>query len=121
MKRLMLASAVGICLALLSASYAQDKRPMTFDDVMTLKNVGGVNISPDGKAVLYTLSYADLKENESQSEIWIVTTSGGKPRRFTSGKNDRAPQWSPDGQWIAFISGRGSTTPPASGPSVAPR
>jgi len=121
MKRLMLASAVCICLALPSASYAQDRRPMTFDDVMALKNVGGVNISPDGKTVIYTLSAADLKENESQSEIWLVTTNGSKPRRFTSGKNDRSPQWSPDGQWIAFLSARGSTAPPASGPSAAPR
>jgi dipeptidyl aminopeptidase/acylaminoacyl peptidase len=112
-------------LALLAAGYAQDKRPMTFDDVMALKNVGGVSISPDGTMVAYTLSYAEMKENESRSEVWMIPTQGGRARRFTGGKNDRAPQWSPDGQWIAFISTRSAATaasgPPAGGPGEGPR
>jgi dipeptidyl aminopeptidase/acylaminoacyl peptidase len=95
----------GLCLATLLA-YAGDKRPMTPEDVLALKNAGAPQMSPDGKTVVYTLSSADLKDNKSRTEIWIVSTSGGKPRRFTSGKEDRAPQWSPDGQWIAFLSTR---------------
>ena len=38
-------------LALLAATAtagAQNKRPMTFMDIMELKNVGGVALSPDG-------------------------------------------------------------------------
>jgi dipeptidyl aminopeptidase/acylaminoacyl peptidase len=81
---------------------------MNYDDIMALKTVGGTAISPDGRQVLYTLSYADMKENERRTEIWSVSTDGGKPRRFTSGKNDNSPQWSPDGQAIAFISTRGT-------------
>ncbi len=87
---------------------AQTKRPMNYDDIMAMKSVGATAISPDGKHVVYTLSYADMKENERRTELWIVTTDGGKPRRFTSGKNDTSPQWSSDGQWIAFISTRGT-------------
>jgi len=96
---------------------AQDKLPMTFDDVIGVKQVGATKISPDGNHVLYTLSYADLKANENHSEIWIVPTGGGKPRRFTSGKNDRAPDWSPDGQWIAFLSARGDAGPAGGAPA----
>ncbi|MGH9849854.1 MAG: prolyl oligopeptidase family serine peptidase [Blastocatellia bacterium] len=100
--------AIAICLLVSSAISAQTKRPMNYDDIMALKTVGGTAISPDGKQALYTLSYADMKENERRTEIWIVATDGGKPRRFTSGKNDGSPQWSPDGQMIAFISTRGT-------------
>ena len=87
---------------------AQTPRPMTFDDVMALKTVGNTAISPDGKQIAYTLSWADMKDNERRTEIWMVAANGGSPRRFTSGKNDTSPQWSPDGQWLAFISTRGT-------------
>src|SRR5262245_7248394 len=96
-------------LSLLSfAVRAQNKRPMNYDDIMAMKTVGNTAISPDGRYVIYTLSYADMKENERRSEIWMVATDAGKPRRFTSGKNDTSPQWSPSGEWIAFLSTRGA-------------
>lgn len=91
-----------------ATAFAQDKRGMTLDDVMALKNVSGAQMSPDGKTVVYSLSYSDMKENESINEIWIVSSAGGTPRRFTSGKNDRAPQWSPDSQSVAFLASRGA-------------
>jgi dipeptidyl aminopeptidase/acylaminoacyl peptidase len=108
MKRLSFAIAICFCLILTAPAIAQTKRAMTYDDIMALKTVGGTAISPDGKHALYMLSYADMKENERRTEIWIVSTDGGKPRRFTSGKNDGSPQWAPDGQMIAFISTRGT-------------
>jgi dipeptidyl aminopeptidase/acylaminoacyl peptidase len=96
---------------------AQDKRAMTFDDVMALKTVGGAAISPDGKMIAYTVSYSDMKENERRSEIWMVAATGGTARKFTSGKNDSSPLWSPDGHWLAFLSTRPATSPPGSGPA----
>src|SRR3954447_12759912 len=100
-----------ICVALGSA---QQKRPMTPDDVMALKNVADAQISPDGKLVAYTVSRADFKNNKTRSEIWVVAFEGGKARRFTAGAEDTNPRWSPDGQWIAFS--RSETT--ADGPKA---
>jgi dipeptidyl aminopeptidase/acylaminoacyl peptidase len=108
MRKQTFAAAIYFCLILTASAIAQTKRAMTYDDIMSLKTIGGTAISPDGKHVVYTLSYADMKENERRAEIWIVSTESGKPRRFTSGKNDTLPQWSPDGQMIAFISTRGT-------------
>ncbi|MFN7927591.1 MAG: hypothetical protein U0Y68_06540 [Blastocatellia bacterium] len=97
------------CFLLLAFSVsAQTPRPMTFDDVMALKTVGTTAISPDGKWIAYTLAYADMKENERHTEIWMVAADGGNARRFTTGKNDTTPTWSPDGQWLAFLSTRGT-------------
>ena len=81
---------------------------------MALKNVGDAQISPDGKLVAYTVSRADMKENKTRSEIWVVAFEGGKARRFTAGPEDSNPRWSPDGQWIAFS--RSETT--ADGPKA---
>jgi hypothetical protein len=57
MKRLIV-----VLLFLSAPAFAQEKRPVTQDDVMALKSVGGAAISPDGKTVIYTVSYADMKE-----------------------------------------------------------
>lgn len=105
MKRLALLLAVFAA----ATAFAQDKRPMTFDDVMALKNVSGALISPDGKTVVYSLSHLDMKDNETINEIWIVPSAGGTPRKFTSGKNDRSPQWSPNSQSVAFLRGSGES------------
>ncbi len=69
MKKLSSAFAICFCVFLTATAIAQTKRAMTYDDVMALKTVGGTAISPDGKHVVYTLGYADMKENERRAEI----------------------------------------------------
>ncbi len=105
LRRVLLSIAV-LCILFAMAAPAQ-KRVMTAEDVVTLKAVSNPQISPDGRQVVFVMSEADLKANESFSHLWMVAAAGGEPHRFTwSLKNESAPQWSPDGKWIAFISNR---------------
>jgi len=49
---------------LLSASaFAQEKRAMTFEDVLAVKSVSDVQVSPDGKWIAYVVTSADMKED----------------------------------------------------------
>lgn len=82
-------------------------KPWTVDDVMALKGVGEVAVSPDGKRVAYVVTERSIETNATNSDIWVVSAAGGDARRVTSGpRADRAPQWAGDGSWIAFLSDR---------------
>jgi dipeptidyl aminopeptidase/acylaminoacyl peptidase len=111
-----------IALLSLATVLAQTKRPMTPDDVMAVKSVNNARISPDGKLVLYELAYPDLKDDQGRNEIWIAPAGAAvmgvaKPRKFTSGRDDRSPEWSPDGQSVAFLGARGAGSTGGSAPA----
>jgi dipeptidyl aminopeptidase/acylaminoacyl peptidase len=54
------------------------------------------------------VSWAEREEDETRFSISIAPMSGrGSPRRFTYGKRDHSPRWSPDGKQLSFISNRG--------------
>ena len=53
--------------ALVSAARAQRHVP-TLDDLLTIKSVGGTQISPDGKWIAYTVSYGDFKQDTFRAD-----------------------------------------------------
>ena len=89
------------------AALAQQRRAMTFDDILALNNVSDAQVSPDGRYIAYVVAKADMKENATNADLWLVAASGGSPIRLTtSKKNDSQPRWSPDSKQLAFISAR---------------
>ena len=56
------------------------KKPFTFEDMMSLKRIGGPVISPDGKWVLFAAVDVDLKENKRTPHLWVVPMDGGPAR-----------------------------------------
>ena len=89
---------------------AAQTRVLTPDVILTVRQAADVQISPDGSRVLMQVSRprtADERPGGAISELWMVPAAGGEPVRFTTNdEGDRAPQWSPDGQTVAFISRR---------------
>lgn len=107
-------SLLGCCLALAlftSPSRAADasRHVPTIDELLTLKAIGGAQISPDGKSVAYTVTYADFKPDAFVTQIWLADAGEGSPKllQLTRGeKSSTTPRWSPDGAWLAFLSNR---------------
>jgi dipeptidyl aminopeptidase/acylaminoacyl peptidase len=91
------------------AIFAQ--RVPTFEEVISLRNAGAVTLSPDGKNVAFTIQTTDWNDNRTDVEIWL-SKENQKPFQLTnnSKNNSTNPIFSPDGQWIAFLSDRGNKT-----------
>src|SRR5260370_41549252 len=89
---------------------AQQKHPLTFDDVISTERISEPMVSPDGLWVAYTVAKPDLAANRLVRNIWIVSASGtSEPRQLTRGGSDGRPQWSPDSKRLAFVSSRTGT------------
>ena len=82
-------------------------RPMTPQDLTRIRFVSDPQISPDGQRVAFVVTMLSDDKDQYLSNIWMVDTAGGEPRRFTTGpKRDTKPRWSPDGTHLAFLSER---------------
>jgi dipeptidyl aminopeptidase/acylaminoacyl peptidase len=108
--------ALSLCLLFLSilvfappAAAAQNAsaKPIAFDDFIRIKRVTDLQLSPDGTTIAFVVAVMDKAANRGASDIWLVPSRGGEPRRLTSSPAaDMNPRWSPDGRTIAFISSR---------------
>jgi dipeptidyl aminopeptidase/acylaminoacyl peptidase len=85
---------------------AQHRVP-NVDDLLTIKSVGGTQISPDGKWVAYTVGFGDFKQDAFINQIWLAESDTGKSFQLTRGDRSATnPLWSPDGQCLAVLSNR---------------
>jgi dipeptidyl aminopeptidase/acylaminoacyl peptidase len=86
------------------------KKLLSAMDLMKIATVGSPRISPDGSRIAYTVGEVKMekdKEWKTVTQVWVVPVAGGKAIQFTRGdKNSTAPDWSPDGSSLAFLSDR---------------
>ncbi len=85
--------------------------PQLESDVMTPEvlwsfgRLGGAQVSPDGKTVLYTVTYFNIKEDKSYRDIYTIPVEGGEAINITnSAGNESNAVWRPDGKKIGFLS-----------------
>lgn len=66
--------------------------------------IGEVSVSPDGKKVLYTLTYYSISENKGNAEIYTMNIDGSDVQRLTTtASSEWNVIWNPKGDKIGFI------------------
>src|SRR5689334_8824514 len=65
----------------LPALFAQ-KRAITVDDYLALRNVGDPQVSPDWKWVVYAVGTISLQDNKSASRLWLANVATGAAREL---------------------------------------
>jgi dipeptidyl aminopeptidase/acylaminoacyl peptidase len=75
------------------------------NDLALLRTPGVPTVSPDGRIAVVAVGRPDLEADEYRSQLWAVPTDASAPARpLTSGHQDSAPAFSPDGRWLAYLS-----------------
>ena len=91
-------------------SAAVEPRPMTFLDAQKFARSGSWTPSSDGEWLLHSVSTPDWQEDQSQSDLYLVSMKEGvkstRQLTFTEDKNETSPAWSRDGAFFVFASDR---------------
>lgn len=78
---------------------------MTPEVLWSFGRIGSVNVSPNGERIVYTVTYFDIPENRSNSEIFVMNVDGSDKRQITrTSHQEVSPRWMNDNEHIAFLS-----------------
>jgi dipeptidyl aminopeptidase/acylaminoacyl peptidase len=84
----------------------QTKSKIILDEFFNAVYYRDLRLSPDGNAVVFTTERADWDKERFRDDLWLYRVSNGTLLPLTQSGHDNNPQFSPDGQWIAFLSDR---------------
>ena len=81
-------------------------RPITFEDFVSIPSVSDPQLSPDGTQLLYAVRTADVTANKRTTRTFIMPVAGGAAKQFPDATtNVTEARWSPDGKWVAYVTG----------------
>ena len=82
-------------------------RPFTASDLVTLREIGTIAVSPDGRWMAWDQRETDLAANQTRTRIWLLDLEHpGEPRPLfpDDDYNVHHPRFGAEGQWIYFES-----------------
>ena len=83
-----------------------ESRLMSPEVLWSMGRLGNAVVSPDAKKIAYTVSWYDISQNASNSEIYIMDIDGSNKKQLTTTRErESGLQWRGDGEYIGFIRG----------------
>ena len=83
--------------------FSQTKFEM--QDIFSLQYANDIQLSPDGKKIVYQKMGFDIMEDKSVGALWMMNADGSNHQKLTSrDQSEFSPRWSPNGDQIAFVS-----------------
>ena len=81
-----------------------EKQAFTPEFLNQLGRVSGPQVSPDGKRVLYGVTYYDIASNKGNCDLYVMDIDGGNVRQITNTPTSESNAvWIDGGKKIAFI------------------
>lgn len=100
---------MAIVLAILGLK-AQAPRKVTIDDLMALRTINDVKISPAGGLVAYTVSTPSVPRNAHEAALFVIPVAGGTPKRLAENYRLFTPalpaprlRWRPDAESLSVL------------------
>ena len=79
---------------------------MTPEVLWSMGRIGAYRASPDGKKLVYAVSYYSVEQNKSHTVIYLSEADGSNPQLLTTGtKSEGDPAFINGGKQIAFVTG----------------
>jgi len=86
---------------------AADKSPMTLNQMIGIRSIREVALSPDGRTAAFSVTSVDWQENIFTQDIWLAGTDGKRCFPLTHGPDSNmSPAWTRDGKCLTFLSTR---------------
>lgn len=89
---------------------AQAPRRVTIDDLMALRTINDVKISPSGDRVAYTVSTPSVEQNAHEAALFVMPSTGGTPKQLAESHRIFTPalpaprlRWRPDGKTLSVL------------------
>ncbi len=91
-------------LSLLAAPLAA-QQPFTLEQLRRIVGVGGVELAPDGRTAVVTVTRPNYERDRNESELYAVEVASGAIRPLTTNRRTvTQAQFAPDGRTLAFLS-----------------
>src|SRR2546423_4049077 len=93
-------------LVTLADGSARDLAPVDHDvPAIATSGDGDVAVAPDGKEIAVVLHGDSTVADNTNVDVYLMGADGSAMRALTTGKGaDNTPRYSPDGQWLAYLS-----------------
>lgn len=99
-----------------------DKKPIALEDLYKFDGPSDPALAPDGKSLVYIRHWLDAGKKVNRFSLWRVAGDVSKAQAMERDEPDaRAPVFSSDGKWIAFLSTRKRPTGWKQTPSAPPQ